>query len=132
LREREARKQSAEKIKKIRSSVSDGKNFDFQDFKPTSIQEQKIYADTISKRIDIEKDIELLIEKRIYVASIGAIGGAINSNFVLFGRGIADRVAQKLGLPGVVKIVEKIINEEMEKRLRNVIDKIEEELRKIR
>jgi len=96
-------------------------DFHWGNFKPETIQEEKIYADILSKKIDIMKEMDITIEKKIVISAFGEIIKAIQSNFVDHGRRVSPLIAQKLGMPGTEKIIEKLENAEQKKNIEKVI-----------
>ena len=116
---------------KIKSSKKNPEDFQWLNERPTTIQEEKIYADIIQKKIDIEKDVDLVIEKRIVVAAFGEIVKSIQSNFVDYDRRVSPLIAAKLGLPGTEKTIEKILSPEKKKSLENVISDVAKVIKKL-
>jgi hypothetical protein len=131
LKEKQSAKDNAEKRETYRRSIKNPEDFNWINETPTTIQEEKIYADIISKKLDIEKDLENLIEKRIVKAAFGEIIKAIQSNNVDFGSRVSPRIAAKLGMVGTEKLIEPILNEEQKKAIGNVIAAAERAIRKL-
>lgn len=106
-------------------------DFNWLNAKPTTIQEEKIYADIIQKKIDIEKDVDLVIDKKVVISAFGEIVKSIQSNFVDHGRRVSPLIAAKLGLPGTEKAIEKIENAEQKKNIENVISDVLKVIKKL-
>jgi len=131
LRERNAKEENAQKRESYKSAKRNPMEFNWIDEVPQTIQEEKIYADIIQKKIAIMQDLELLIEKRIVVSAFGEIIKAAQSNLVDFGKRTSPVIAAKLGLPGTEKTIEKIINEGQKKNIENFIYAISKAIDKI-
>ena len=105
--------------------------FQWGNFKPESIQEEKTYADILTKKIEIMKSMESLIEKKIVIAAFGEIVKAIQSNLIDYEKRVAPLIAAKLGMPGTEKMIEKIMGAEKKKSMENVIDAAERAIDKL-
>lgn len=131
LKEKDSKKKIAKKKKEIHESPNRVDDFDFQNFKPETIQEEKVYSEIQQKKIQLMQDLDLLIEKKIVASSFGEISKQIKSNFVDMGIRIAPRIAAKLKLPGSEKLIETIINEEIKKGVVNIISATEKAVEKL-
>ena len=131
LNEKQALKDNAEKREGYRRSIKNPEDFNWINETPTTIQEEKIYADIVQKKLDIERELENLIEKRVVKAAFGEIIKAIQSNNVDFGSRVSPRIAAKLGMVGTEKLIEPILNEEQKKGIENIISAVERAIRKL-
>lgn len=131
LRNRESGERRAVARSEIRNSENDLNDFQFQDFAPETIQEEKVYSDIVQRKIAIMESLDLLIEKRLVVFMLGEIANAIQSNFVDHGRRTAPVIAAKLGLPGTEKTIEKIENAAQKRNIENLIAVVQKNLAKL-
>ena len=121
LKEKLANQQNTKKRKAFRDAKDNPNDFNWLNEKPTTIQEEKIYADIIQKKIAIMQDLGMLIDKKIVSSAFGEIAKQVRSNFVDLGRRVSPRISAKLKLPGSEKIIEQIINDEIKKGILNII-----------
>lgn len=131
LKERETFVRRRE-FKSSGNSNSDKKNdWGFPDFKPTTLQEEKIFVEIVQKKINLQEAILNLIPRSWVEQAFGYVMQSLTNNVVNLGRRIAPMIAAKLQLPGAEKIIEKIINDATEKALIVVRDEVGKQVRSL-
>lgn len=120
------------KFKETSLSPSEGKNgWGFPGFKPTTLQEEKIFVEIVQKKINLQEVLLNLIPRSWVEQAFGYVAQSIKNNLVNMGRRIAPMIASKLQLPGSEKIIEKIINEAVEKALIVVRDETQKQVKNL-